>query len=215
MLVVGLTGGIGSGKSTVAALLAGRGAATIDADALARAAVEPDGPAYRAVVDRFGIGVVGEGGHLDRGALARVVFADAAARSDLEGIVHPAVRAGVASRIAELAAGGDHDRVVVVEIPLLAESPASRAGLASVIVVDCPEDVAVARVVAARGMSEADARARMAAQASREERRALAGFVVDNSGTLDDLRAEVDRCWAWLETSAARAAGAAGAAGAG
>ena len=199
MLVVGLTGGIGSGKSTVAALLAERGAATVDADALARAAVEPDGPAYPAVVERFGPGVVGEGGRLDRAALAAVVFADPAARRDLEAIVHPAVRAGVASRVAALAASGGAGRVVVVEIPLLVESPASRAGLASVIVVDCPEDVAVARLVAQRGMPEADARARVAAQTSREERLALAGFVVDNSGTIEDLRAGVDRCWAWLE----------------
>ncbi|HVM02682.1 MAG TPA: dephospho-CoA kinase, partial [Acidimicrobiales bacterium] len=200
MLVVGLTGGIGSGKSTVAALLARRGAVTIDVDVLARAAVEPDGPAYREVVERFGAGVVAADGRLDRARLASLVFADPAARRDLEAIVHPAVRAGVARRVAELAAGGDGDAVVVVvEIPLLAESPASRAGLGAVIVVDCPEEVAVARLVAARGMSEADARARIAAQASREERLALAGFVVDNSGSPDDLAAEVDRCWAWLE----------------
>ena len=199
MLVVGLTGGIGSGKSTVAALLAERGAVTIDADALARAAVEPGGPAYPAVVERFGPGVVAADGRLDRAALAGVVFADPVARRDLEAIVHPAVRAGVAERVAAIAASGGHSRPVVVEIPLLAESPASRAGLASVIVVDCPEDVAVARLAAARGMSEADARARVAAQASREERLALAGFVIDNSGTREELWAEVDRCWAWLE----------------
>lgn len=211
MLVVGLTGGIGSGKSTVAALLAERGAVTVDADALARAAVEPDGPAYPAVVERFGPGVVGEGGRLDRAALAAVVFADPAARRDLEAIVHPAVRAGVASLIAGVAAsGGDPRAVVVVEIPLLAESPASRAGLASVIVVDCPEDLAVARLITGRGMSGADARARIAAQASREDRLALAGFVVDNSGTVEDLRAQVDRCWEWLEGLTADAAGRAG-----
>lgn len=199
MVVLGLTGGIGSGKSTVAALLARRGAVTIDVDVLARAAVEPGGPAYREVVERFGTGVVAADGHLDRARLASLVFADPTARRDLEAIVHPAVRAGVARRVAELAAGGDGDAVVVVEIPLLAESPASRTGLASVVVVDCPEEVAVARLVAARGMAEADARARVAAQASREERLALAGFVVDNSGTVEELQAEVDRCWAWLE----------------
>lgn len=211
MLVVGLTGGIGSGKSTVAALLAERGAVTIDADALARAAVEPDGPAYPAVVERFGPGVIGEGGRLDRAALAAVVFADPAARRDLEAIVHPAVRAGVASLIAGVAAsGGDPRTVVVVEIPLLAESPASRAGLAAVIVVDCPEDVAVARLVTGRGMSGADARARIAAQASREDRLALAGFVVDNSGPVQELRVEVDRCWEWLEGLSAGPAGGAG-----
>jgi dephospho-CoA kinase len=199
VLVVGLTGGIGSGKSTVAALLAECGAVVIDADALARAAVEPDGPAYAAVVDRFGAGVVASDGRLDRGALARVVFADPAARRDLEAIVHPAVRAGVATRVAALTASDGPERVAVVEIPLLVESPASRAGLAAVIVVDCPVDVAVARLVTHRGMSDADARARIAAQASRDDRLALAGFVVDNSGTLEQLRAEVDRCWEWIE----------------
>ena len=199
MLVVGLTGGIGSGKSTVASLLAERGAVTIDADALARAAVEPDGPAYRAVVDRFGAGVLAADGAIDRRRLAAVVFADPQARADLEAIVHPAVRAGVAQRVAALA---DSDCVVVVEIPLLAESPASRAGLQAVIVVDCPEDVAVARLVAQRGMSEADARARVAAQASREERLALADAVLDNGNGLDLLVREVDRCWRWLQQRA-------------
>ena len=199
MLVVGLTGGIGSGKSTVASLLAERGAVTIDADALARAAVEPDGPAYRAVVDRFGAGVLAADGAIDRRRLAAVVFADPQARADLEAIVHPAVRAGVAQRVAALA---DTDCVVVVEIPLLAESPASRAGLQAVIVVDCPEDVAVARLVAQRGMSEADAWARVAAQASRDERLALADVIVDNGNGLDRLAGEVDRCWRWLEQRA-------------
>lgn len=196
MLVVGLTGGIGSGKSTVASLLAERGAVTIDADALARAAVEPDGPAYRAVVGRFGAGVLAADGAIDRRRLAAVVFADPQARADLEAIVHPAVRAAVAERVAALA---DSDRIVVVEIPLLVESPASRADLQAVIVVDCPEDMAVARLVAQRGMSDADARARVAAQASRDERLALADVIVDNGNGLDRLADEVDRCWRWLE----------------
>ena len=201
MLVVGLTGGIGSGKSTVASLLAERGAVTIDADALARAALEPDGAAYAAVVERFGPGVVAADGRIDRRRLAEVVFADAAERADLEALVHPVVRAGVAERVEALAGS---DRVVVVEIPLLAESPASRAGLDAVIVVDCPEDVAVARLVAQRGMDEADARARVAAQASRTGRLALADFVIDNGGGLGDLVSEIDRCWEWLEQRASR-----------
>lgn len=195
MTVVGLTGGIGSGKSTVAALLAERGAVVVDADALARAATAPGGPAYDPVVARFGPAVVGADGALDRRRLAEVVFADPAARGDLEAIVHPCVRAGVAAAVAAEAGTG---RVVVVEIPLLAESPTSRAGLDAVVVVDCPEDVAVARVVAQGRVGEADARARVAAQVSRQERRALADFVVDNAGDRAALEAEVERCWRWI-----------------
>ena len=194
-VVVGLTGGIGSGKSTVAAMLARRGAAVIDADAAARAVVEPGGPAYGPVVERFGPDVVGPDGRIDRRRLAAVVFADPGARADLEAVVHPAVRAWVAERVA---AESETRRVVVVEIPLLVESPASGAGLVGVVVVDCPEDVAVARLVEQRGMAEGDARARIAAQATRAERLARADFVVDNSGTRDELVAEVDRCWEWL-----------------
>ena len=199
-VVVGLTGGIGSGKSTVAALLAERGAEIIDADALARASMTPAGAAYHAVVSRFGTGVVSADGTIDRAALAGVVFADPAARADLEAIVHPCVRAGVAELVA---AGAGRDRVVVVEIPLLAESPAARPGLDAIIVVDCPEDVAVARLVAQRGMSEPDARARVAAQVSREDRLAIADFVIDNSGSRDQLETEVNRCWTWLAAAAA------------
>lgn len=195
MVVVGLTGGIGSGKSTVAALLAARGARVVDADEVARRVVEPGGPAHAGVVARFGPAVVGPGGGIDRAALAAVVFTDPAARADLEALVHPAVRAGVAARVAALAAAGAP--VVVVEIPLLVESSSPYA-LDGVVVVDCPEDEAVRRLVAGRGMGEADARARVAAQATRAERRARAGFVVDNSGDRAGLEAEVERCWAWV-----------------
>lgn len=197
MVVVGLTGGIGAGKSTVAALLRERGAVTVDADALARAVVDPGGPAYEAVVSRFGPDVVvAAGGAIDRSRLATVVFADAGARADLEAIVHPVVRAGVAERVAAEAAAGT--AVVVVEIPLLVESPASRAGLEATVVVDCPEDVAVERLVQDRGMTEADARARLSAQASRSDRFAIADFVIDNAGGRAALDAEVDRCWKWI-----------------
>lgn len=195
MVVVGLTGGIGSGKSTVAALLADREAVIVDADELARASMAAGTAAHEAVVARFGPAVVAADGSVDRSRLAAVVFADPVARADLEAIVHPYVRAGVAARVAA-EAGTDH--VVVVEIPLLAESPSAGAGLQAVIVVDCPEDVAVARLVEHRGMDEADARARVAAQASREVRRAIADFVIDNSGRRDGLAAEVERCWAWI-----------------
>lgn len=195
MLVVGLTGGIGSGKSTVSALLAERGAAIVDADAIARNVVEPGQPAYGAVVARFGPGVVGPDGSLDRQALADVVFADPAARADLNAIVHPAVRAAMAEAVA---AHAGSDRVVVMDIPLLAEGGGRRPEMAAVVVVDAPVEVAVGRLVGRRGMSEADARARIAAQATREQRLAIADVVVDNSGSLEDLRAEVERAWAFL-----------------
>lgn len=196
MVVVGLTGGIGSGKSTVAVLLARRGAVIVDADQLARDCTAPGGAAYEAVIARFGPDVVAADGAIDRARLAAVVFADPAARADLEAIVHPCVRAGVAARVAA-EAGTDH--VVVVEIPLLAESPAARAGLEAIIVVDCPEDVAVTRLVAQRGMTEVEARARVAAQASRAERLSIADHVVDNAGGRDHLDTAVERCWEWLE----------------
>lgn len=189
--MVGLTGGIGSGKSTVAAMLAGRGATVVDADQLARRVVEPGTPGHRAVVDRFGAGVVAGGGSIDRTALAALVFDDPAALADLNAIVHPAVRAAIADRVAELAST---DAVVVLEIPLLVESGRSY-GASTVVVVDCPEDVALRRLVEERGMDAADARRRMAAQASRAERLAAADVVLDNSGSRADLERQVEALW--------------------
>ncbi|HEX2699298.1 MAG TPA: dephospho-CoA kinase [Acidimicrobiales bacterium] len=197
MVVVGLTGGIGSGKSTVAAALAERGAVIVDSDQLARESMAQGGGAYAAVLARFGPEVAGPDGAIDRSRLAALVFADPAARAELEAIVHPVVRAGVAARVAAEAGTG---RVVVVDVPLLAESPAARAGLEAIVVVDCPEDMAVARLVDQRGMTEADARARVAAQATRAERRAIADFVVDNSAGRDDLGREIERLWTWIES---------------
>ena len=191
---MGLTGGIGSGKSTVAAMLAERGAVVVDADRLAREAVAVGTDGYRAVVDRFGPDVLAGDGALDRRALAGVVFDDPRALADLNAIVHPPVRAAIAERVAELTGT---DAVVVLEIPLLVESGRSY-GASQVIVVDCPEDVAVARLAEGRGMHAADARRRIAAQASREERLAAADVVIDNSGSLDDLRRQVDAVWARL-----------------
>lgn len=191
---MGLTGGIGSGKSTVAAMLAERGAVVVDADRLAREAVAPGTPALRAVVDRFGPAVVAGDGSLDRQALAGVVFDDAGALADLNAIVHPPVRAAIAERLAELAAT---DAVVVLEIPLLVESGRSY-GESAIIVVDCPEEVAVRRLVEDRGMDEADARRRMAAQVPRRQRLAAADVVIDNAGALDDLRRQVEAVWAGL-----------------
>jgi dephospho-CoA kinase len=198
MLAVGLTGGIGSGKSTVARLLAGRGAVVVDADLLARQVVEPGSAGYQAVLDRFGPAVAAADGGLDRRALADLVFADPSALADLNAIVHPAVRAAIAGRLAELREG---DGVVVLDIPLLVESGRSY-GAAAVLVVDCPEDVAVQRLVEQRGMDEADARRRMAAQVPRAERLAAADLVIDNSGSPEQLEAEVERVWTFLVSDA-------------
>ena len=192
MLVVGLTGGIGSGKSSVAERLVARGAVLVDADAIVRELQEPGQPVLLAMVEHFGPGILTADGHLDRQAVADVVFADADARTALNGIVHPIVNAEMARRMADLAGT---DRVVVMDIPLLTER---RAGLGHVVVVDTPVQVAVERLVRHRGFSEDDARARIAAQISREERVALADFVIDNGGDLDHLDAEVERCWTWL-----------------
>ena len=194
MVLIGLTGGIGSGKSTVGRLLAERGAVVVDADELARAAVEPGLPAHHAVVARFGTGVLRPDGQIDRAALARVVFRDDAARADLEAIVHPSVWSAISER-AEAQAGSD--RVVVAEVPLLVETGSDRFD--GVVVVDCPEELAVRRLVEQRGLDEDDAWRRVAAQAARAERRARAGFVVRNDGSLDRLRAEVEAAWSWIQ----------------
>jgi dephospho-CoA kinase len=190
MVVVGLTGGIGSGKSTVSAMLAGRGAVVVDADRLAREAVAVGTAAFQAVVERFGPGVVAGDGSLDRQALAGMVFEDPSALADLNAIVHPPVRAAIAERLAQMEGT---DAVVVLEIPLLVESGRSY-GESAVIVVDCPEEVALRRLLD-RGMDEADARRRMAAQASRADRLAAADIVIDNSGPWEALEPQVARLW--------------------
>ncbi len=189
---------MGSGKSTVAGMLAEHGAAVIDADAVAHEVMEPGGRAYEAVVSRFGPAVLDHDGRVDRPKLAELVFADTSALGDLNAIVHPAVREVMAERT-RAQAEASTDQVVVLEIPLLVESGAARPGLAGVIVVDCPVEVAVRRVVERRGMDEESVRARIAAQATREQRLARADFVVDNSGSAERLAAEVDRCWRWIE----------------
>ena len=195
MKLVGLTGGIGAGKSSVSARLAARGAVVVDADAIVRELQASGTPVFEAIVERFGPEVVGPDGELDRPALAAVVFGDPEALRDLNGLVHPAVGAEVLRRVEEQRAT---DRVVVLDVPLLVES--GRYSVAGVIVVDTPPDVAVGRLVRDRGMTEDEARARMARQASREERLARADLVIDNSGPPEALDGEVDRAWAWIAT---------------
>jgi dephospho-CoA kinase len=195
VLLLGLTGGIGSGKSTVSDLLAQRGAVILDADAITREVQAPGGAAYGGIVERFGDAILAVDGTIDRPALAKIVFNDAAALAELNELTHPHVGLIMGER---MAAEAETDHVVVLDIPLLVESNRRQAAMVGVIVVDAPLDVAVARVVRQRGMSESDARARIAAQASREERLARADFVIDNSGSMAHLRAEVDRCWEWI-----------------
>ena len=190
MLRIGLTGGIGSGKSTVSRLLAEHGAVIIDADAIAREVVEPGTPGLTAVVEAFGTTVRAADGSLDRPVLAAVVFADPEARGRLDAIVHPLVRA----RATEIAAAAPPDAVVVNDVPLLVET--GQAGAYDlVVVVEARPDVRVARLVQ-RGLTADDARARMAAQATDEQRRAVADVVLDNGGTPEELAAQVDHFWA-------------------
>jgi dephospho-CoA kinase len=194
VLLVGLTGGIGAGKSTVARLLSERGAIVIDADSIVRELQQPGTDVFRAIVERFGPHVVKADGSLDRERLADIVFRDDDARSALNAIVHPAVYAVMSERIAELK---DGDQVVVLDIPLLAESGGGE-GMDAVVVVEADEDARVARVVAERGLDPQDVRARMAAQASSEQREALADVVIRNDGTAEDLRERVDALWEQL-----------------
>lgn len=193
MILVGLTGGIGSGKSTVSGLLASRGAVIVDADAITREVQAAGSPVLAALADRFGPEIIGPDGALDRPRLAGLVFGDPDALKALNAIVHPAVGAEMNRRVREQI---PTDHVVVLDIPLLTENP--RTGLQGIVVVDVPEDVQVARLVAGRGFDPDDARARIGRQASREARLATADFVVDNSGTIDGLTAQVDALWEWL-----------------
>ncbi len=195
MLAVGLTGGIGSGKSTVADLLVERGAVLIDADRIAREVVEPGGPAYQLLVDRFGPTILAPDGTLDRPALAAIAFADPEALAALNAITHPAIGTVMTER---RAAAEETDDIVVLDVPLMKPEHRELLSLALVIVVDCPVDLALTRLVEHRGFTRSDAEARMAAQPTREERRQGADFVIDNSSDLAHLRAEVDRVWTTL-----------------
>ena len=204
MLRAGLTGGIGSGKSEVSRRLAGHGAVVIDADVAARAVVAPGTPGLARVVEAFGADVVGPDGALDRDRLGAIVFRDPASRTTLNAIVHPLVGQWMraAERAAVDAAGGD--MIIVHDVPLLAEN--RRAGdFDLVIVVDVPSELQLERLVGQRGMSPDQARARMAAQASRPQRLAVADLVIDNSGSLADLDQRVAEVWADLQRRVAAA----------
>jgi dephospho-CoA kinase len=196
VIAIGLTGGIGSGKSRVAAMLARRSALVIDSDDLAREALEPGSPGWAKVVERFGPGIVLPDGSCDRALLAGVVFADPDARGDLEAIVHPQVRAEIRDRLASCA----NADVVVVEVPLLVESASPYDyGFAGVVVVDAPFDVVLQRLVEGRHMELSDARARIASQASRSERNQIAHFLIPNAGSIDELESFVDLAWEWIQ----------------
>lgn len=193
MILIGLTGGIGSGKSTVSEMLADRGAIIIDADAIVRELQEPGSPIVQKLADEFGSSILDENGALDRRVVAEIVFKDPEALGKLNAIVHPAVGEEMNRRVR---AQRTTKNIVVLDIPLLTENP--REGLQGRIVVDVPEEVQVRRLVEYRGFTEDDARSRMSRQASREDRLARADFIVDNSGSRSDLDGQIDRLWAWL-----------------
>jgi dephospho-CoA kinase len=199
MLAVGLTGGIGSGKSAVADLLVERGAVLIDADQVARDVVAPGGPAYQPLVDRFGRGILHEDGTIDRKALAAVAFADEETRLELNAITHPAI--GIAM-IQARDALADTDEIVVLAIPLLTALHRETVKLHKVVVVDTPTDVALERLLSQRGFDRADAEARIRSQISREERVKEADYVLDNSGDREALEIEVAKLWDWLRDAA-------------
>ncbi len=202
--IIGLTGGIGAGKSTVEAILARRGAVVIDADQVAREVVEPGREAYWRIVEHFGPAVVGEGGALDREALARVVFADSDELRFLNSVTHPAIGEAILERITELSRTRP-DAVVFLSLALLVETGAvARYGLEAVVVVDVPPEVAVGRLVTSRGMTREGAKARVAAQAPRADRLRAADHVIDNSGDVKALEREVDRVLEALGVSEAR-----------
>ena len=209
MVEIALTGGIGAGKSTVSAALAERGAVLIDADEISREVQRPGTAVFEAMVQRWGDGVVAADGTLDRAAVAAIAFADEAELAALNAIVHPAIGAEMADRRRAASASGAE--VVVLDVPLLVRPDGSLVpeiadDVAGVVVVDADEETAVGRLVEQRRLSEADARARMARQASREARLAAADFVIDNSGTRPQLEAQIEACWTWIASLAFPAA---------
>ena len=195
MLVVGLTGGVGAGKSTVSDLLADHGAVIVDADAIAHAVVEPGTSGFQQILDAFGDEVLYYDGMLDRKALAALVFRDDAARKKLESIIHPLVR----QQSDLMTALADDDAIVVHDVPLLAETARFEA-YDVIVVVDAPEDVRIARLLQSRGWDVSTAQARINAQASREDRLAIADEVIVNTGDVGELKDQVDQLWERLVT---------------
>jgi dephospho-CoA kinase len=189
MTTIGLTGGVGSGKSTVAQLLAAHGALVVDADAIAREVVAPGTPGLAAIVERFGAAMLQPNGSLDRAALAAVVFTDEPSRAALNAITHPRI----AARTAEILATADPGQVVVHDVPLLVENNLAGA-YDLVVVVEAPQHIRLARLES-RGMSEAEARRRMASQATDDQRREVADVVLSNAGDLSSLQGQVEHLW--------------------
>ncbi|MGF1597893.1 MAG: dephospho-CoA kinase [Acidimicrobiales bacterium] len=189
--VVGLTGGVGVGKSTAAAILAELGAVVVDCDQLGRLVAEPGGSAHTALVERFGPSIVSGDGSLDRAALAGIVFNDAAALADLNAITHPAIDAEIADRIAAAPAGA----TVVLDMAVLVESDLGAGRYGPVLVIEAPLDQRLERLGRYRGMTPDDARARIASQATDDERRAVADHVIINDSDVDALRADLERWW--------------------
>jgi len=194
MLRVGLTGGLASGKSTVAGFFRELGAFHLDADRLAHELIAPGGGAEREVISRFGGGILGTDGAIDRKTLGAIVFSDPHALADLNAIVHPKVRKEIAQRIADHESGASPAEVALVDAALLVESGIDR-DFDALIVVACPEPVQIARAVARGGLTEAEARARIAAQAPLAQKAAVADFVVNNGASLDETKRQVTRVW--------------------
>ena len=195
MILIGLTGGIGSGKSEVARLLTARGAEVIDADLIVRELQQPGAEVYEKMVELFGQEVVGADRALDRAAIAKKVFTDESLLKTLNQLIHPIVRRVMNERVESFRSS---DKVVVLDIPLLVENP--REGLDGVLVVDLDGELAVKRLVEQRNMNADDARARIAKQATREQRLAIANHVIDNSGDRDELSQKVDLAWSWIKS---------------
>ena len=195
MILIGLTGGIGSGKSEVARLLTERGAEIIDADLIVRELQQPGAEVYEKMIELFGSEVVAADKSLDRTAIAKKVFTDESLLKTLNQLVHPIVRRVMNERVESFR---DTDKVVILDIPLLVENP--REGLDGVLVVDLDAEIAVKRLVEQRNMSADDARARIAKQATREQRLAIADHVIDNSGDRNALTQKIEIAWSWIKS---------------
>ena len=193
MILIGLTGGIGCGKSEVSRLLADRGAIIVDADLIVRELQQPGGEIFNKIIEMFGPSVVAEDGSLNRGAVANEVFKDKEVLKKLNELIHPVVRRVMNERVKSYS---DTSKIVVLDIPLLVENP--REGLDGVVVVDLDPEIAVARIVDQRKMNIDDARARVANQSSREQRKAIANFIIDNSGDREALNLQVEAAWSWI-----------------